>query len=51
MVNRKVIRKMIQRYGVYAEAVDGGRAAIERIQSAWDFDVVFMDIQVGALHV
>eukprot|EP00475_Leptophrys_vorax_P006980 TRINITY_DN14385_c0_g1_i1.p1 TRINITY_DN14385_c0_g1~~TRINITY_DN14385_c0_g1_i1.p1 ORF type:complete len:378 (-),score=16.86 TRINITY_DN14385_c0_g1_i1:77-1069(-) len=49
MVNRKVIGRLLQRYGARVEVVEGGRQAIERLQQAWDFDCLFMDIQMPGM--
>ncbi|CAI5473782.1 unnamed protein product, partial [Closterium sp. Yama58-4] len=51
LVNRKVIGRMLQRYGVGVEMVDGGRKAIERlVTGGWDIDCILMDVQVGVLR-
>ncbi|CAI5944701.1 unnamed protein product [Closterium sp. NIES-64] len=54
MVNRKVISRMLQRYGVQVEEVDGGGKAVKRVQEMRDgaalpLDCVFMDIQMPGM--
>ncbi|GJP44937.1 hypothetical protein CLOM_g4335 [Closterium sp. NIES-68] len=51
MVNRKVICRMLQRYGVAVEEVDGGAKAVRRVRDMIDgaapqLDCVLMDIQM-----
>ncbi|CAI5480874.1 unnamed protein product [Closterium sp. Yama58-4] len=47
MVNRKVMARMLQRYGVDVETVDGGAKAVKAVQQATTrFDCVFMDVQM-----
>eukprot|EP00897_Mesotaenium_endlicherianum_P009934 jgi/Mesen1/896/ME001156S00139 len=46
MVNRKVIGKMLQRYGAVVTAVDGGKKAVEKLAQPHAFDCVFMDLQM-----
>ncbi|CAI5470943.1 unnamed protein product [Closterium sp. Yama58-4] len=50
MVNRKVISKMLQRYGVHVEAVEGGAQALQRLQQPHDFVGVFMDVQMPGMN-
>jgi signal transduction histidine kinase/CheY-like chemotaxis protein len=44
-VNRTVLLRMLERLGCRADAVAGGREAVERVQRA-PYDVVLMDIQM-----
>lgn len=46
MVNRKVIQKMLQRYGASVEAVVGGPQGVEKMRPGHHFDCVLMDVQV-----
>lgn len=46
MVNRKVIAKMLQRFGAIVEAVNGGGQAVKILQEPREFDCVLMDIQM-----
>eukprot|EP00897_Mesotaenium_endlicherianum_P009203 jgi/Mesen1/8310/ME000455S07472 len=46
MVNRKVISKLLQRYGVKVEAVNGGPQAVKRFGEPHTFDCVLMDVQM-----
>ncbi|CAI5515149.1 unnamed protein product [Closterium sp. Naga37s-1] len=50
MVNRKVISKMLQRYGVHVEAVEGGAQALQRLQQPHEFVGVFMDVQMPGMN-
>ncbi|GJP44913.1 hypothetical protein CLOM_g4313 [Closterium sp. NIES-68] len=54
MVNRKVICRMLQRYGVAVEEVDGGAKAVRRVRDMMEgaappLDCVFMDIQMPGM--
>ncbi|GJP54723.1 hypothetical protein CLOM_g13773 [Closterium sp. NIES-68] len=54
MVNRKVMSKMLQRYGVEVEAVDGGAKAVAAVTkadaaAAAPYDCVFMDLQMPGM--
>eukprot|EP00850_Spirogloea_muscicola_P013714 SM000094S24731 [mRNA] locus=s94:559941:566319:- [translate_table: standard] len=46
MVNRKVIQKMLQRYGVKVECVIGGPQAVAAVAANRGFDCVLMDLQM-----
>ncbi|GJP79367.1 hypothetical protein CLOP_g9609 [Closterium sp. NIES-67] len=50
MVNRKVISKMLQRYEVHVEAVEGGAQALQRLQQPHEFVGVFMDVQMPGMN-
>ena len=45
-VNRRVASKMLSKYGVVAETVDGGKKALERLGGDHGIDAVLMDIQM-----
>ncbi|CAI5458594.1 unnamed protein product [Closterium sp. Yama58-4] len=53
MVNRKVMSKMLERYDVHVEAVDGGAKAIAAVArtdaAATPYDCVFMDLQMPGM--
>eukprot|EP00271_Cylindrocystis_brebissonii_P004855 TRINITY_DN16771_c0_g1_i1.p1 TRINITY_DN16771_c0_g1~~TRINITY_DN16771_c0_g1_i1.p1 ORF type:complete len:1375 (-),score=299.49 TRINITY_DN16771_c0_g1_i1:732-4856(-) len=49
MVNRKVIQKMLQRYGVEVVAVIGGPQAVEKMRPGHLFDCVLMDVQMPGM--
>lgn len=50
-VNRCVASRMLNKYGVLSETVDGGRKALERLGAGHNIDVVLMDIQMPEVRV
>lgn len=46
LINRKVIKKMLERYGAAVTAVDGGQKALEELTADHSYDIVFMDLQM-----
>ncbi|GJP85220.1 hypothetical protein CLOP_g15345 [Closterium sp. NIES-67] len=49
LVNRKVVSKVLQRFGVEAVAVDSGAAAVAALTLPHAFQVVFMDLQMPGM--